>query len=120
MTANKVNWPVGKSDCVDFNVYPIETSWKDAPGLYVYAFLKDEIWRPVYIGQCVSFKDRLIRHEREKEARHHGATHLHVRMVKDRAYRELWEAQAIKLYQPRLNVQLRSSAFSEKLGLSLE
>lgn len=43
-----------------FDIYPIYTSFKAIPGIYIFMYLdKDKIWRTVYIGETSNFKKRL-------------------------------------------------------------
>lgn len=62
-------------------IHPLGTSFKDEPGNYIYAKeTEPRRWRPVYVGQTSSLKDRLADHEKEdcaKRKRVHARTRSH-------------------------------------------
>jgi len=91
-----------------FEVYdPETTTWNDVAGIYIFAGLTPKGWRPFYIGQAESFKDRIPNHENWPAAVRLGATHVHARVVPLAANRDTIEEELIEAYQPALNVQLK-------------
>ena len=91
----------------DFTVYGHGEDWSEVAGLYIFAALDPaaEAWLPLWIGQALSFAERLPNHERWPEAKILGATHIHARVEPDESRRLALEAQLIRHYQPHLNVQ---------------
>ena len=90
----------------EFNVYdPAVTNWNDVPGVYIFAGLDNAKlwWYAKYIGQTISFQNRISSHERWSEAAGLGATHVHARVVHDASQRIALEDALIRAYQPPLN-----------------
>jgi predicted GIY-YIG superfamily endonuclease len=79
MSANQtIEWPGQSGKSYTHYIHPIETTFKDAPGNYVFAReASPGRWTPLYIGQTKSLNDRLSNHEKEDCARRRGATHIH-------------------------------------------
>lgn len=91
-----------------FTIYPGHTKWNNVAGIYIFTGMnQNRQWVPLYIGQCDSFQDRIPSHEQWKPAQTCGATHIHAMTVPRAADRDAIEAELIKMYQPRLNSQLR-------------
>ena len=93
----------------DFTVYRHGDDWNEVAGLYIFAApdLIDGGWLPLYIGQALSFAERLPNHENWPEAAILGATHIHVRVEPDESLRLDLERRLIRAYQPHLNVQMK-------------
>ena len=90
----------------EFTIHDLErTTWNDVAGVYIFAGLDStgRWWQPKYIGQTVSFADRLPGHERWDEARDRGATHVHAAVVRDGSQRIAAETALIRAYNPPLN-----------------
>ena len=94
----------------DFNSYdPSQTNWNDVPGVYIFAGMSADgkWWQAKYVGQTKSFGMRLglrnSNHERWNEARRHGATHVHARVVRDEIERRALEAMLIESFRPPMN-----------------
>ncbi|MDE0678815.1 MAG: hypothetical protein OXI11_01130 [Gammaproteobacteria bacterium] len=94
----------------DFNSYdPAQTNWNDVPGIYIFAGMSTDgrWWRAKYVGQTSSFSERLgggnNSHERWKEAKRKGATHVHARVVHNEMERRSLESMLIETYDPPLN-----------------
>jgi hypothetical protein len=102
------SWPLGNGESLKFTVFDFETEWNDVSGLYIFAHLKDGYWRPVYIGQALSFAQRLSDHEQEGSARQLGATHVHALVVPLAANRDKWERMLIQHLHPDLNTHYRN------------
>lgn len=78
MAEPDIQWEGKSGKRYGYWIHPIDTSFKDAPGNYIYAKeTQPRRWRPVYIGQTSSLEDRLADHEKEACAKRNGATHLH-------------------------------------------
>lgn len=94
---------------LDFSIYdPDAVNWSTEAGVYIFAFVNEnELWEAVYIGQAANFKARLCGHERWEEAELLGATHVHARVVRHQANRDLVESRLISTYQPPLNDHLK-------------
>lgn len=92
----------------EFESHLPSVSWKDIPGIYIFAGL-DQLnrWVPLYIGQASSLSDRLSGHERWAEAVRRGATHIHAKVVNVQRERDIIEQQLISTFQPPLNVLLK-------------
>ena len=101
------NWPLGNGQTLEFTVYGSSTTWNKKAGLYIFTYLTQQGWTPVYVGQTDDFSARLPNHERWDEAVRLGATHVHAVVVPLQANRDLWERMLIRNLQPRLNDQLR-------------
>ncbi len=92
----------------EFGVYAPNTSWNDNSGIYIFTGINQNgRWEALYIGQALSFKNRLANHDQWNAAARLGATHVHARVVSLQANRDAIEAELIRSYQPRLNTQLR-------------
>ena len=87
-----------------FTVYDLEnTRWNPIAGVYIFASLRQEQWRAVYIGQTNSFAGRIPNHEQRSAAIRNGATHVHARAVSDFTQRQSIERSLIQAYRPILN-----------------
>lgn len=102
-----VNWYIDSENTLQFEVYDRNEGWYDVPGLYIFSCQVANEWRPLYVGQASSFKERLPNHERLDEARRLGATHIHAKVVREKSLRDKWERLLIQSLNPRLNVQHR-------------
>lgn len=90
-----------------FTIYSVDTTWNPVSGLYIFAGPGLLGWKACYIGQTVSFAERIPGHERWMEAQRLGATHIHACVVQDQWQRDLIERELIGRFQPPLNDQLR-------------
>jgi excinuclease UvrABC nuclease subunit len=87
---------------------PATTTWNDVGGIYIFTGLDASgRWKPYYIGQARSFKDRIPNHENWRAAARLVATHVHAMVVSLAANRDKIEAELVEAYQPALNVQLK-------------
>jgi hypothetical protein len=96
----------------NFIVYdPLQTTWNDVAGVYVFARFNPltDRWDPLYIGKTASFQSRIPCHERWFQAVLLGATHILAVTVPDEPMRSGIERRLIESYQPTLNVQHRAS-----------
>ena len=84
-------------------VYPINTTFKDEPGNYVYAKRNSTgKWQAVYIGQTSSLSQRLASLEAERTAIRYGATHILAHLNPDERARKNEEADLINSLVPPL------------------
>ncbi|MFH2067944.1 MAG: hypothetical protein ABII89_00555 [Candidatus Omnitrophota bacterium] len=91
-----------------FTVYLQSAQWNNVAGIYIFAGLNEQNqWVPLYIGKCDSFDDRIPSHEQWDTAMSLGATHVHAMKVDAPKDRDLIEQELIRVFQPRLNTQLR-------------
>ena len=105
MTTPDINWQGQSGRTYGYWIYPLGTNFKDEPGNYIYAKQTEpNRWRPVYIGQTVSLRDRLADHEKEACAKRNGATHIHVHLTTGgEAARRAEESDLIAKWQPACN-----------------
>jgi hypothetical protein len=104
--SDSIQWD-GKSGAqYQYWIYPFGTSFKAAPGNYVYAKLTAAGWVPLYMGQTVNLAARLGNHEKESEARRNGATHIHAHTSGIEVQRLAEEKDLIARWQPLCNDQL--------------
>ncbi len=100
--AEKVEWRCGSGQYT-YWAYPINTSFKDEPGNYIYAKRNsDGKWQAVYIGQTSSLSQRLASHDEEQTAIRYGATHILAHLNPDERARKSEEADLISTYVPPL------------------
>lgn len=92
----------------DYWVYPINTTFKDEPGNYIYA-KRNSVgkWQAVYIGQTSSLSQRLASHEKEHSIiRSGGATHILAHLSTNALTRRMEESDLIRNYRPPFNESL--------------
>ncbi|MGO8789323.1 MAG: hypothetical protein ACLQVL_18320 [Terriglobia bacterium] len=102
----KVQGESGKQ--YDYWVYPINTTFKDEPGNYIYAKRNFPTkWRVVYVGQTSSLSQRLASHEKEKSIiSRGGATHILAHLSANALARRDEEIDLIRKYNPPFNERL--------------
>lgn len=105
-----INWPGKSGTQYQYWIYPIDTSFKEAAGNYIFAKqTKPEYWAPCYIGQTENLNQRLGNHEKEACAKRNGATHIHVHANSGgEQARKKEEKDLIFKWQPPCNEQLVS------------
>lgn len=70
-------WPGQSGTEYKYWIHPIDTTFRDEPGNYIFAKLASPgRYSPLYIGQTGNLGDRQSTHEKEKFARDNGATHI--------------------------------------------
>ena len=106
--AEQIRWEGKSGKQYEYWVYPINTTFKDEPGNYIYA--KRNFagkWQPVYIGQTSSLSQRLASHEKEQSVtRRGGATHILAHISVNAMARRDEEADLIRRYRPPFNETL--------------
>ncbi|MCK9390117.1 MAG: hypothetical protein M0Q01_00950 [Syntrophales bacterium] len=105
---NTCAWPLGNGQTLEFTIYnPNTTTWNAVPGLYIFTYVTQGYWKPLYIGQANDFSIRIPSHERYAEAVRNGATHIHATVVQQANNRDRWEKMLIEAHQPSMNEELR-------------
>ena len=75
--AQKINWPGKSGTQYQYWIYPIETTFNDGSGNYIFAKeTRPGYWLPCYIGQTENLGDRLSNHEKESCAKKIGRAHV--------------------------------------------
>lgn len=93
----------------DYWIYPINTTFKDEPGNYIYAKKRKfpGRWDLVYIGQTSSLSQRLATHEKEQSViRRGGATHILAHLSVNPLARRAEETDLIRKHNPPFNETL--------------
>lgn len=104
----KAIWPTGDGERYEFFIHePTNDHCKHMGVVFIFAYLNDLIWRPVYVGITDSPTLARVPHWPWTPACLLGATHVHVRLVADGQERESLALKLIELYQPTLNQSLR-------------
>jgi len=78
MAEETIMWPGASGKEYKYWINPIETTFKDIPGNYIFA--KESSpgrWTPIYIGETGSLRDRLSNHDKMPCVKRHGGTHIH-------------------------------------------
>ncbi|MEN9538349.1 MAG: hypothetical protein RLZZ126_584 [Pseudomonadota bacterium] len=102
-----IDWVGQSGRSYSYQILPIGTDFRDAPGNYVFARESSpRNWQPIYIGQTGSLARRLSHHEKESCARGRGATHIHAHLSGDEYAREDEERDLIVKWRPPCNQQL--------------
>jgi len=83
--------------------YPINTTFKDEPGNYIYAKRNSAgRWQAVYIGETSSLSQRLASIDAEQTAIRYGATHILAHINTDDRARKSEEADLTNTLVPPL------------------
>jgi excinuclease UvrABC nuclease subunit len=106
--AEQIKWRGESGKGYDYWAYPINTTFKDEPGNYIYAKRNPAgNWQAVYIGQTSSLSQRLASHEKERSIIYQGgATHIFAHLSTSPLARRIEEADLIKHYRPPFNETL--------------
>jgi hypothetical protein len=108
MAEQAFEWRGASGRRYNYWVYPINTTFKDEPGNYIYARPNPMGgWQAVYIGQTSSLSQRLASHEKEQAAiLRGGATHIHAHLSPDDRARRIEEADLVRHLLPPFNEAL--------------
>jgi len=102
--SNKVETPVelrGQLGRYTYWVYPINTTFKDEPGNYIYARRGSAgRWQLIYVGQSSSLGQRLASLDAERTAIRSGATHILAHLNPDEQARKDEEKDLINTFVP--------------------
>jgi len=78
MADETIMWPGASGQEYKYWISPIGSSFKDEPGNYISTKESSpNRWKPLYIGEAQSLKERLSNHEKLPCVRRHGGTHIH-------------------------------------------
>ncbi len=107
MSSNStIKWPGKSGTEYQYWIYPIDTTFKEAGGNYIFARETNPgFWSPCYIGQTKNLSDRLSNHEKEACAKRNGATHIHVHTNASETSRLSEEKDLILRWKPPCNEQ---------------
>lgn len=72
----EVSGKSGKS--YTFNIYILNTDFKDRGGLYLFTKYVNSEHDPIYLGQTQDLSSRFTNHHKEKCITKHGATHVSI------------------------------------------
>jgi hypothetical protein len=105
MAEPDIHWEGSSGKKYGYWIHKIGTTFKDAPGNYIYAKeTRPGYWRQVYIGQTSSLAERLADHEKEACAKRNGATHIHAHTSSDsEQVRRAEETDLIDKWDPVCN-----------------
>ena len=105
MAEPEIYWEGASGRKYGYWIHKIGTTFKDTPGNYIYSQESSpNRWRPVYIGETGSLRDRLADHEKERCATRNGATHIHAHTSSnDAPTRRAEESDLIKKWNPVCN-----------------
>lgn len=80
---HEIYWNGESGTKYQFWIYDRGTTFREpCPGIYLHAKqLKPHRWVPVYIGQTENINARSPKRQLRECVDHHGATHIHVRIV---------------------------------------
>ena len=94
------NW-AGKSGATyTYNIFPIDESFPEMPGNYIFARGNGDTWTALYIGETGNLKNRLgPQHEKWDCVIQNGATHIHAHAsLPSESTRKLEEQDLIDQY----------------------
>ncbi|WP_459992008.1 GIY-YIG nuclease family protein [Methylosoma difficile] len=93
----------------EFNIYPKDSKWNDASGIYIFTYLNKSTgkWVPLYIGQASSFSERFSNHVQWDKAVSLGMAHIHAKNIGKQEERDAIEQELISAFQPPLNSRLK-------------
>lgn len=111
-------WSSPSGDSLNFEVGAVSSNWNPVAGIYMMCGRDvDGSWRPFYIGQADSLRDRLGSHEQWPDAVQLGATHIHATVIGAKPERDRVEKLLIAHFNPPLNVQHRQPSLGVIGGL---
>ena len=105
MAAQTIMWPGASGKQYKYWIYPMNTSFKDLPGNYIFAKeTSPGKWTPIYIGETGSLKDRLSNHEKMPCVKRYGGTHVHTHASsEDEETRRAEESDLLAKWDPPCN-----------------
>lgn len=93
----------GELGSYSYGAYPLNTTFKDEPGNYIYARRNSAgRWEPLYIGESSSLGQRLASFDVERTAIRFGATHILAHLNPDVSARKHEASDLIKTLVPPL------------------
>ena len=105
MSQDTVSWPGASGREYKYWVSPMNSTFKDEPGNYIFARESSPgQWKPIYIGETSSLMDRLSSHEKLPCANRHGATAIHAHTSSgDAQARRAEESDLLAKWDPPCN-----------------
>ena len=101
MTVERVELRGGLGEYT-YLAYPIDTTFKDEPGNYIYAKRNSGKWEAGYIGETSSLSQRLASFDAEQTAIRYGATHILAHLNPDSRSRQVEATDLINTLVPPL------------------
>jgi hypothetical protein len=105
---------------LNFGAFPKDSAWPATPGIYMFCqtvgLLGDIVNPPRYLGQTVSFAERLPDHDRWDEAAKLGANCVLIAPISNAHNRDKIERELIASLRPPLNTHYKATGL---LGTSL-
>jgi len=107
MAEKTIMWPGASGTKYKYWIHPINASFKDSPGNYIFAKeTSPDRWTPIYIGETDSLKDRLSNHEKMPCVKRYGGTHIHAHIsTADEKVRRAEESDLLAKWDPPCNKQ---------------
>jgi len=104
---NEVSWNAPDGRTFVFQVCSYAGNWNECSGVYVFAKFQSQqgAWDALYVGKCVSFRDRIPGHEKWAPAVQMGAESVLACPIAVSADRDLVEGAMIDQFDPPLNRQ---------------
>jgi predicted GIY-YIG superfamily endonuclease len=99
------NWEGISHKSYSFNVYTIDTSFKEIGAIYIFTKDDGRNYTAIYIGETENLKEQFDNHERMDEILENGATKIHIHSDDVEKTRKLKEEDLIKRWKPLLNTQ---------------
>ena len=108
VTQTQVRWRGTSGNAYTYSVHPLNESWNDVPGNYIFAkHVPGRGWIALYIGETGSLRDRLSpfsSHEKAACASRNGVTHIHAHTSSYlQEVRRTEEADLVSYYNPVCN-----------------
>jgi len=99
-----ITWPGASGKEYKYWISPIDSSFKDEPGNYIFAKeTSPGRWTPIYIGESESLEDRLANHDKLPCVKRHGGTHIHAHTSGGESVRKAEESDLIAKWDPPCN-----------------
>jgi len=100
-----IMWPGASGKEYKYWIAPIDSSFKDEPGNYIFAKeTSPGQWTPIYIGETVSLRDSLSNHDKLPCVKRHGGTRIHTHTAAGRqAVRRAEESDLLAKWDPPCN-----------------
>lgn len=106
VTQTKVNWSGLSGKAYTYEAHPVNTSWNNVPGNYIFAKQTASGWVALYIGETGNLKNRLSGHEKYPCAVNNGITHILAHVSSNiEAVRKAEEIDLINRWNPPCNGQ---------------
>ncbi len=101
-TPRYIHWSGKSGKKYSYYIYPIDTPQQEKSGNYIYAYESSpQKWTPLYIGHSSNLNTP--NPEKEEDAIHFGATHIHTHLNPDENLQREEEMDLVFLYKPTCN-----------------